>query len=332
MSSSGTARLVLRAGVGLAVSAAAVILIGQAIDFEQVRIALVRAGWGSFAAIALLVTIDVAARTMRWRALLRPLKRIPAVVVGAHSLVGYLANNALPARLGEVARSYTLGTREGISKATVVGTVVVERLLDVAVLSLMGLGAIALTPAGGIVRVGITAGIALAGVGAVIAVGAASPSVRHYLSERLQPHRLRSLAAVTVRLGPGLAVVRSRRAVSQAVAWSAGAWLVTAVAFALAGSSVGIDLSPAQVVLFVVATNLVTVIPAGPAYVGTFELAAISVGAGIGIPPAAALAMAVLVHVAIVAVTTVGGIVAVGYLYAVVPRAALAAERLEVQD
>ena len=45
-------------------------------------------------------------------------------------LVGYLANNILPARLGELVRSHYLGDREGISRASALGTVVVERVVD----------------------------------------------------------------------------------------------------------------------------------------------------------------------------------------------------------
>ena len=45
-------------------------------------------------------------------------------------LVGYLANNVLPARLGELVRSHYLGDREGISRTTTLGTVVVERVVD----------------------------------------------------------------------------------------------------------------------------------------------------------------------------------------------------------
>ena len=48
-------------------------------------------------------------------------------------LVGYLANNILPARLGELVRSHYLGDREGISRASALGTVVVERVVDTAV-------------------------------------------------------------------------------------------------------------------------------------------------------------------------------------------------------
>ena len=47
-----------------------------------------------------------------------------------YTYIGYLANNILPARLGELVRSHALGEGEGISRTTVLGTVVVERIVD----------------------------------------------------------------------------------------------------------------------------------------------------------------------------------------------------------
>jgi hypothetical protein len=49
--------------------------------------------------------------------------------------------------------------------------------------------------------------------------------------------------------------------------------------------------------------------------VGTFELAAVTVAAGIGAPPAASLAVAVLVHIVIIGVTTIGGVLALAGVY-----------------
>ena len=44
--------------------------------------------------------------------------------------VGYMANNILPAKLGEVVRAYVLGVRENVSKSALIASVVSERLFD----------------------------------------------------------------------------------------------------------------------------------------------------------------------------------------------------------
>src|SRR6202043_3675534 len=44
--------------------------------------------------------------------------------------IGYMANNLLPARAGELVRAYVLGERHHVSKMFSLGTIAVERLFD----------------------------------------------------------------------------------------------------------------------------------------------------------------------------------------------------------
>ena len=71
-------------------------------------------------AIVALMAVAVAPRrrlaAARWRALLAPIGRCPYPRVLGYTYVGYLANNVLPARLGELVRSHALGEGEGISR------------------------------------------------------------------------------------------------------------------------------------------------------------------------------------------------------------------------
>lgn len=69
-------------------------------------------------------------RALRWRYLLEPIK--PGI--GLRNLfsgvmVGYMMNNVLP-RAGELVRPYTIGKLESIPKSAALGTIVVERLMD----------------------------------------------------------------------------------------------------------------------------------------------------------------------------------------------------------
>src|SRR5262249_31048527 len=70
-------------------------------------------------------------RAMRWRSLFAPGRRPPRRPVLAATLVGYLFNNIMPARAGEVARIVVLNQRTGTPASEIVGTAVVERVYDV---------------------------------------------------------------------------------------------------------------------------------------------------------------------------------------------------------
>ena len=80
------------------------------------------------------------------------------------------------------------------------------------------------------------------------------------------------------------------------------------LAFAAAAQAVGVEPTMGQAALLAAGTNLATAIPAGPGYVGTFELAAVTIAASVGIARAPALAFAVLVHVTTLLITSVGGV------------------------
>src|SRR5689334_7997824 len=77
--------------------------------------------------------VALALRSWRWRILLAPVRRLAFGQVFYGLLVGYAANNLLPARLGELVRADFVGRRYRITRLSVVGTIVVERLFDVVV-------------------------------------------------------------------------------------------------------------------------------------------------------------------------------------------------------
>jgi uncharacterized membrane protein YbhN (UPF0104 family) len=95
-----------------------------------------------------------------------------------------------------------------------------------------------------------------------------------------------------------------------AVALSVGSWSCTVLAFAAAAQAVGVEPTMGQAALLAAGTNLATAVPAGPGYVGTFELAGVAIAASVGIAREPALAFAVLVHAATLLLTSAGGAIA----------------------
>jgi uncharacterized membrane protein YbhN (UPF0104 family) len=54
---------------------------------------------------------------------------------------------------------------------------------------------------------------------------------------------------------------------------------------------------------------LATIVPSGPGFVGTFELTVVAIADSLGIPRESAFALGLLVHVMILATTTIGGVI-----------------------
>ena len=78
-----------------------------------------------------LSVIIIALRGLRWECFIPLKKPIKKRTVVMATYIGYMGNNILPAKLGEVARAYILGMKENVSKSALIASVVTERLFDV---------------------------------------------------------------------------------------------------------------------------------------------------------------------------------------------------------
>jgi len=89
--------------------------------------------WWMIPAVAIWF-VSAAVRSLRWHYLLRHIAGLGTVTLYPILVIGYMANNLLPLRTGELVRTYILGERHGVSKMAALGTVAVERLFDGVVL------------------------------------------------------------------------------------------------------------------------------------------------------------------------------------------------------
>jgi glycosyltransferase 2 family protein len=322
--------------VGIAVSAVAIILVFRSVDPRAAADIVGRASpfWVLVAAVFL--TLDLVVRAARWRVLLAPIRDVPLPATFAYLLVGYLANNVLPARLGELVRSHYMGDRQGLSRATVLGTVVVERVIDIAVVVAIAAVAILVLSIRGTVASAVLVGLA---IGVLLAVALAIGIAAHRLpgAERLAraADRWPQVGEVTSRLRAGLAVAGRPRTLALALALTGVAWAATLLAFAAAGQAVGVQLTIGQASLLASGVALASAIPAGPASLGTFELAAVRIGQVLGVATASAFAIGLLVHGAILIITSAGGIVALvrlGWQRPTEPQPIRAAAAPEIRD
>jgi uncharacterized protein (TIRG00374 family) len=226
-------------------------------------------------------------------------------------LVGYLANNVLPARLGELVRSHYLGDREGISRSATLGTVVVERVVDTVILVGIGAAAIIVLNVRGVVVSAIFVGVAIAGL-LVVALAVALAAHRLPGAARAAAflNRWPRIVGVATRLRDGLRVAALPKTIAAAAVLSVAAWGCTVIAVLAVGQSLGIELTVGEGALLAAGTNLATAVPSGPGYLGTFEYAGQSIAVAFGIAATAGLALALLIHVLTLIVSSVGGAVA----------------------
>ncbi len=184
--------------------------------------------------------------------------------------------------------------------SAILGTIVIERVVDTFVVVAIASIAILVLSVRGIVASAVLVGLAVTALLVVIvAAGIAAHRLPGADAGRGLPRPLAACPRLAVAPSRGAGCRERRRAPSAlAVGLSLASWSCTVLAFAAAAQAVGVQPTIGQAALLAAGTNLATAIPAGPGYVGTFELAVITIAGSVGIDQEAALAFGLLVHLA----------------------------------
>jgi uncharacterized membrane protein YbhN (UPF0104 family) len=240
-------------------------------------------------------------RGERWMQLLRHGgARLGRVDSYAITTVGYMGNNALPARAGDLMKAVLSSRRSGMPTADGFGTLVAERVLDA--LALVLVFAVLVTTLS--LPLGVEGWmLALVVAGVLVALAAAALLGRDTGAGRRVCELAASLLAPTRRLwsvaGAGL------------LGLSVVLWLVEGSVYAVLGAVAGVHLSLMDGLYIMSLANLVALVPAAPGYVGTFDAAVIlAVRLVAGGTHATALAYAVVVRFVLFVPITVVGLVA----------------------
>jgi uncharacterized protein (TIRG00374 family) len=230
-----------------------------------------------------------------------------------------MANNLLPARVGEFARAYALSRLEPVPVSGAFASLVVERFLDgLAIVSLMfvAMAAPGFPPElpagdgalGSIIRTAVVILACLLGF-MVLLLLFPRPVVRVTESlARLLPETLaRMLVDALEAFLDGLRVLRNPGLLLRAVVWSFGLWAWQSLAFWVAFRAFGIQLGYDSALFVNAIVGFAVGVPAAPGFFGTFHAGA-RMGLGVyGIPAAPTLAFAFGFHLGgFIPVTVIG--------------------------
>lgn len=294
-------------GLGLAISLGFVWLIVKESRFEAFA--------GSFSGLSLpfllaslgILVLDYTARVVRWWWMLRALEPD----LGLSRCIGpYLAsvavNNVVPLRAGDALRVVGFRDQLGSPPMRVLGTVVVERILDVAVL--LGVLMICLVSVGGAVLPPVLANW----IGWLFALCVGGTVVLVWLAPRLCLLRQRrpsgrfaglaerrwwpAVAEQLGHLGDALVTVRRFPRVLVLLGLSVLVWVLEGAMFVVVAAAFGTGYFSGAPWLSLASGTLATLIPSSPGYVGTFDYFAAQGFAAYGAPMSQGVAFAVTVH------------------------------------
>jgi len=262
------------------------------------------------------LAVGYACRVQRWRIMLRP--RNPALGFGRPA-VAFLAatavNNLVPLRAGDALRCFGFGRWLGVAPGAVMGTMLVERLLDlIALLAAFALAVFLLTPSGGWISLGAVALAFAVSVACVLALLVHPTVVSGLVPWLLRLARWFSLEVATRLEGfltslrdalTDLSVSRKQMAL---VAWTLPVWVFEGATFWIVASFMPALPVPQAAWLAMPAGTLATLLPTTPGHVGPFDYAAQMATLALGNPLVEATAFVLIVHAVLWASTTFVGL------------------------
>jgi uncharacterized membrane protein YbhN (UPF0104 family) len=313
-------------GLGISVACVAMLVFAMAkMDWIKVWEALQKADWRWLALALLVYLAGYWWRCGRVAQILRPIKHVPSSRIMPPLMVGFMFNNILPGRLGEVVLAWLLGRREGIPKSAAFGTVVLSRVLDgFTILSFFLFGMLAFLPLAGsqdptqrmdlgmfsLTRQELVGKVYLAGLLGLLVFGTVFLGCFCLIVWKERTLRLverllfwvpgsitkKGLDALQRFIG-GLDILRQPGKLLLIFLFNFVPWGFEAATYYLTGKTLGIDMTVRQVALVMGMANLALLVPALPGGIGLFEGAGLMVLVSASIAPAPlALTFMILVH------------------------------------
>ncbi len=301
--------------LGLLISASALFWLAQQFNFAELTSALSQVDISVLAPVPVLIFMSFITRAQRWRLLVDHQPPVRFWQSFSALMVGYLLNNILPARAGDVARALELGRSERMSRTKVFATLVTERTVDlVTTLTLLAAVLISYPALPEWIK---KAGILLS----LLSISAMSLLVLvHTTGRRWLPPLVAMLARwLPVAVGTKLdhMVISALQGIagmfrpSHAVGFlllTGLIWTIEVVIVYIVATSVGLPLALGNALLVLLVLAMGSMVPSSPGQVGTYEFVGLAGLALVALQGPLALAFIVLLHLLTLVGSTMIGV------------------------
>jgi uncharacterized protein (TIRG00374 family) len=313
---------------GLAVSLVLLVWVFHDVSFRELWRYVRAADLWLLSLSIIIQTAGFLIRAARWKVFL-----VPAIADTSFksrfgsTCIGFMANNLLPARVGEFARAYALSRSEPISASASFGSLVVERFFDALTLALFLATPFFLpgfplaSDLGGDVLeklLGLLLVFALGGLALVLLIwrpALAISTFRATIGRALPKKAADKITEVMELFIEGLGALRRPGLVIKGLIWSVAHWLWGALALYVGMLAFGITKPGYLGAIFLQGVNAFLVsIPSSPGFFGLFEASVRLALTPFGVPAEQAVAYAATFHIGAFTPVTLLGIYYLGKL------------------
>ncbi len=294
----------LHAWIGLVVSVACVVLTLRGVKIADVAGALQRADIILVLLAAVSTEVTILAKAARWRTLFRLRTSVSVWRTFSILSIGLVVNAFAPARLGELVRAYMFGEAEADSKTFALGTIGVEKVLDLLalVVSLAVLFYWIPLPEWLVGPARATSVTLVVAVILLVLLDWQNELAVRWAQwmHRLVPAVPRDWLERQVRHGlASLSVIRHPHLVAALLAWTAVIWLLSVATNLIVLKALGLSVSLWSSVLLLAVLQVGVAVPSSPGKIGVFHYLTVLTLSIFRVQRDAALGYAVILHLVV---------------------------------
>ena len=247
--------------------------------------------------IAFAIFLFFVVKCIRWKIILKPVRDIPTLKLFSPMMAGVFLNVVLSIFVGEIARSFLVGHRFKVSKSAIFASVLVERIVDVAILLFLLAMVLAFSQFD-IPNVNIGLYFTLTALVAIILVSLViwkEPTIE-WLYNKQQHLKDRWIMRIESGI-EGLRSITNPKLLFVIVLISIVQWLIMAWANYKSITAIGIEVPFSAGILIMVVIAFALIMPQSPGHIGVIEFGYVFSLSAYGVHASDALAAAIIYHV-----------------------------------
>ncbi|MCM2284755.1 MAG: flippase-like domain-containing protein [Desulfobacula sp.] len=305
-------------GVGIGVSFLLLWITLRNYNLDEIGHALLTADIRYLLAGACLILPSFIMRAIRWRFLFSSAMKPSIKSLFLSMMIGYLGNNLLPARGGELIRVYILGKTNGISKSLVFATVLVEKVTDLLILLLLLAAVIWIFPfPAWLVSGGAVIGVfAITALSFLIAIAFSGTRLITFIKTSMSPVMasytvVKKVENILIGLIDGIKILRRQKNMLAYFLFSGIVWIIEISIVWLIAKSFNLPLSFHEALFVMLVIGIGSLVPSAPGNVGTFEFFTTNAMGLLNILGGSVLAFSLVLHaLTFIGALLIGGICA----------------------
>lgn len=233
-------------------------------------------------------------KAARWKVLFKPVKKVRLATMFEVMTIGYMANNVLPARMGEGVRVHLLGKNADVSRVTTSTSLIADWIVEGISFLILAALLIIVTDVPYWMKSGLTIFLLVTFILYTLAFVSSFRNTNNVFLKKLQK---------------GLRPLRNPKIITTAIGISVLSWIAQGLLVYMTQLAFGIQLPVWSILIVLISVNLAIALPSAPSHLGTFEFACVLAYTYMGLDKNMALLLGVSYHLLqIVPVTLVGGI------------------------